>query len=208
MKHFRAFGLSLFLSVPLFEARAEEAQSKKDLSHKLFLRMSGGIISNVGTITGSGFSYGGVNVGLAFFIMEQLGIGAAYKIESNLVSVPLRGFDLFGRYYFLGPGTVVTLQDSLGNRSEFQRSWTPYFGAEYSNRSFYIEGDPTATDLQDRAATGNLSAMNVSLGMDYRLSRHWEFNAEFNMTLLSFSGSDPRVKIRWMLTSLGANYVF
>ncbi len=183
-------------------------EAKRTLSHKVFVRTSSGIISNVGTITGSGFSYGGASIGGAFFVTEQISLGIAYKVETNFSSVPLKGFDLFGRYYFLGSGTVVTTRDSFGNRSVRQRSWSPYIGGEYSNRDFYVEGDPEAVNVEDRAVAGTLSSVNVSAGLDYRISRHWEFTAEFNMTLLPFAGSDPRVKIRWMLGSFGANYVF
>jgi len=183
-------------------------EAKRTLAHKVFVRTSSGIISNVGTITGSGFTFGGASVGFAFAVTEQISLGVAYKVETNFSSVPLKGFDLFGRYYFLGSGTVVTTQDSFGNRSVRQRSWSPYIGGEYSNRDFYVEGDPEAVNAEDRAVAGTLSAVNVSAGIDYRISRHWEFTAEFNMTLLPFAGSDPRVKIRWMLGSFGANYVF
>jgi hypothetical protein len=178
------------------------------LSHKVFARMSAGIISNVGTVTGSSFSYGGANFGAVFFITERLAAGVSYKVETNFSSVPLKGFDLFGRYYFLGSGTVVTTRDAFGNLSVRQRGWSPYLGAEYSSRDFYVEGDPTAVNAEDRAVSGSLSSVNVSLGVDYRLSRRWEFTVEGNMTLLPFAGSDPRVKIKWMLACFGVNYVF
>ncbi len=184
------------------------AQAQRVYSNKIFLRLSSGIISNVGTVKGSAFSFGGANVGGLLFITDKLVAGIAYKIETNLVSVPLKGFDLLGRYYFLRSGTVVTLQDTIGNRSVQHPSWSPYLGAEFSNRSFYVQGDPEAIDASNRALTGSLSAVNVSLGVDYRLSRNWELTSEMNVTVLPFAGSDPRVKIRWILGSLGVNYVF
>ena len=190
----------------IFAPQSKEAGRK--LSHKVFARMSSGIVSNVGTLTGSGFTFGGINLGVALFFMEQFAVGAGYKIETDFSSIPLQGFDLFGRYYFLGPGTVVQSRDNLGNNFEKQRTFNPYIGAEFSKRDYYVLGDPKATDPAERAYTGTLSAINATLGIDYRISSHWEANAEFNMTMLPFAGSDPRIVIRWMLVSMGASYAF
>jgi len=182
--------------------------SQKILSHKIYARMSGGIISNAGTLSGSTITYGGVNLGGAFYLRETLALGAAYKIESNFSRVPLKGWDLWGRYYYLGAGTAVTVSDGIGDHLLRHRTWNPYAGLEFSSRDYVLILDATATDPQDQSLTGSTSAANMILGLDYRLSRHWEANAEISYTLLPFGGSDTRVKIKWMLVSFGVNYVF
>lgn len=178
------------------------------LSPKIFARMSGGMISNVGTSSGSTFTYGGANVGGLFFILEQVSLGLAYKIESTFVSIPLKGIDIFTRYYFLGSGTLQTTHDSYGNSMTRHRQYSPYLGAEFSNRDFSLELDPTAADPADQRLSGTLSTFNVMAGIDYRLNSHWEATAELSMTLIPFGGTDSRVKIKWFLVALGANYVF
>jgi hypothetical protein len=184
------------------------SETKKTFASKVFGRSSSGILSNVGSVQGSGFSFGGANVGLLYFLSERLAVGAAYKIETNFSSVPLKGFDLISRYYFLGDGTLVTLRDARGHSTVRHRSWSPYVGVEYSNRQYYIEVDPEADQASDRALSGSISAVSAATGVDYRISQSWEFTIEANLTLLPFVGSDPRVKIRWMLASFGLNYVF
>jgi len=205
------FGLVLAGTLSLDTFAAESLPPlvpNTSLAPKLFVRFSSGLISNVGTTKGSGFSYGGGNIGFVYFINGYIALGLGYKAESNFTSVPLQGIDIFERIYFLGGGTVASAVDSAGARSESHKTWNPYLGLEYSNRSFYVEGDPTATTAEGRAVSGKLSALNLSAGLDYRLSRHWEFTTELNSTLLAFAGSDPRVKIRWIFLSLGGNYVF
>ena len=195
------FGSFLFFSLSLSAAELS-------YDHKLFGRSSSGIISNVGRVTGSGFSFGGASSGVAFFLNDALSAGVAYKVESNLTSVPLKGFDLFTRYYPLGYATRTSVGGAGSQAFVMQRTWNPYAGLEYSNRDFYIELDPEAATSDERAISGTLSAINGLIGVDYRLSRHWELTAEANVTVLPFVGSDPRVKVRWVLVSFGMNYLF
>lgn len=189
-------------------AIAENNEATTTYSAKVFVRLSSGIISNVGTSSGSTFNFGGVNLGVAYFFTDTLALGAAYKAETSFGAVPLKGFDLFGRYYFLGPGTAVSTRDSDGSRIVRQAPWAAYGGLEFSQRSFDFELDPEAVLAEDRSISGNISAGNIMAGFEYRLSRNWEANAELSYTLFPFGGNDPRVKIKWMLVSLGATYVF
>jgi hypothetical protein len=189
-----------------FESSAPPAQ--KALSHKVYVRMGGGMISNAGTLSGSTITYGGSNVGGAFFLNEVLAIGAAYRIESNFSRVPLKGWDLFGRVYYLGAGTVVSVSNGLGDHLIRHRTWSPYAGLEFSSRAYALILDETAIDPLDQSLVGSISAANMIVGVDHRLSRHWEANLEISYTLLPFGGADTRVKIKWMLVSLGMNYVF
>jgi|GEM_PF-834127 len=182
--------------------------SARTLAHKIFSRMSGGLISNVGTSSGSTFTYGGANLGGAFFLREDLALGAAYKIESNFSRVPLKGWDIWTRYYYLGAGTVVKVSDGIGDHVVRQNTWNPYAGVEFSSRDYVFVFDPTASDPADQSLTGAASAANVIVGLDYRLNRHWEANVEMSYTILPFGGTDTRVKIKWILVSFGMNYVF
>ena len=193
---------------PELDFGSPQGQEGSKLSPKVFARMSGGMISNVGTSSGSTFTYGGANIGGLFYILEQVSLGLAYKIESTFVSIPLKGFDIFTRYYFLGGGTSQTTRDSYGNSMTRHRQYSPYLGAEFSNRDFSLELDPTAADPADQRLSGTLSTFNLMAGVDYRLNSHWEATAELSMTLIPFGGTDPRVKIKWFLVALGANYVF
>jgi opacity protein-like surface antigen len=193
---------------PNFTYDLKTKGAERALSHKFFMRGSAGTINNVGTVTGSTVTYGGSNLGIALFYLEQVSFGFSYKVETTFSSIPLRGFDVFGRYYYLGPGTKVVNTDSLNNKFVSHRTWNPYLGGEFSNREFSFELDPTATNAEDRSVSGNISAMNFLAGLDYRLSRNWEINLELSYTLFPLGGNDPRFKIKWMLLSWGVNYVF
>lgn len=187
-------------------ATAEGVQSK--YSHKIFLRSSVGLLNNVGTNEGSTFTFGGANIGGAFFFTPKLAIGTAYKVETTFDSVPLKGFDLFVRTYFLGDGTVSRVSDSSSNSILYHSGFAIYGGMEFSNRTFIFETDPDAFDPEDRTISGSLSAANAMLGMDIRLARNWDLNAELSYTLFPFGGDDPRVKIKWILVSLGGSFIF
>lgn len=220
--HFLWLACVAFLSVPClaepeltkpfedpafsFNAKFQEPETK--IFHKMLLRGSGGMISNVGTASGSTITYGGVGIGAAFYFMEQIALGFAYRVESTFATIPLRGFDVFFRYYYLGSGTVVEHHDSTLNKIVTQRTWSPYLGTEFSNRAFNFVIDAEANTPEERSISGNISALNFVTGLDYRLSRRWDLNLELSYTLLALGGSDPRIKIKWMLFSYGANYVF
>lgn len=188
--------------------RADDSEGSLTLANKIFLRASGGIISNVGTSSGSTITFGGANIGGVYFFTPILGVGIAYKAETTFGAVPLKGFDIFCRYYYFGPGTVVTSRDVFGNKFTHQSPLSAYAGMEFSNRDFNFELDPTAALAENRAVSGTISAANLMAGLDYRLNRHWEANAELSYTLFPFGGNDPRVKIQWILVSLGGSYVF
>lgn len=192
-------------------SQAEEAievEASESLAPKAFLRASAGIIKNVGTQPGSTPTFGGANLGGAFFITKQISVGLAYKAETTFKAIPLKGIDIFIHYYILGQGTAVTTRDSNGNKIVTQKRMNIYAGPEFSNRQYNLELAPEALNPADRSISGTISAANVTMGFDYRMSRHWEANFEASYTLLPFGGSDSRVKIKWMLASFGANYVF
>lgn len=175
---------------------------------KIFLRSSVGLLNNVGTNEGSTFTYGGANIGGAFFFTPKLAIGTAYKVETTFDAVPLKGFDLFIRAYFWGNGTASRVSDSSFNSIVYHSGFALYGGMEFSNRSFIFENDPDAFLPEDRTISGSMSAANTMFGMDIRLARNWDLNAELSYTLFPFGGDDPRVKIKWILVSIGGSFVF
>ncbi|HVJ66167.1 MAG TPA: hypothetical protein VM901_12995 [Bdellovibrionota bacterium] len=203
-----SFFKSATLLAMLWSAGAARAEGFS-LAPKIFAKYSSGIISNVGTVTGSGFSFGGVYIGGLFFIMDQVALGGGYKVESDFSSIPLKGVDIIGRYYYMGPGTILRSQRSNGDSLLRHFQWAPYVGASFSNRSFNVENDSeTAAETGETTVSGNISTFNLSLGVDYRVSTRWEFTAEGEYTLIPFGGSDPRVKIKWMMVNLGLNFLF
>jgi hypothetical protein len=179
-----------------------------DYSNKIFLRSSAGILNNVGTNSGSTFIYGGANIGGVYFFTPKMAVGAAYKVETTFDAVPLKGFDILTRYYFWGDGTVVKSSDTSQNSLLYHSGFALYAGMEFSNRGFIFEDDPDAFLPEDRTVSGSISAANAMLGFDIRLARNWELNTELSYTIFPFGGDDPRVKIKWILVSLGASFVF
>lgn len=185
------------------------ASHAANLAPKIFGKSSSGIISNVGTVSGSGFSFGGVHIGGLYYIMEHVALGLGYKVESDLRSIPLKGFDIIGRYYYLSPGSTLRNKQKSGDSFARHEQWNPYAGLSFSNRSFNVELGPEASaEAGETSVNGSISAFNFLTGLDYRIAYQWELTTEFEYTIIAFGGSDPRVKMKWMMFNIGLNFLF
>jgi len=172
---------------------------------KLSLRTGGGILRNDGADRGSSATTGGLNLVFTYFLTSRLSTGVGYKADFDLAqgSIPLRGFDLSGRYYFWGNGTRV-LRSAGAFTHETQDLFLMYFGGDFSQRSYFFPaGSPDTSDL-----TGGFGAANATLGADVPLSRHFEWNLELVYSVLTFAATDSQVKIRSTLVQTGLNYVW
>ena len=172
---------------------------------KLTLRTGAGILNNDGADRGSSATTGGINLVFTYFLTSRLTTGAGYKADFDLVqgSIPLRGFDVSGRYYFWGDGTRVLRSAGTFTR-ETQDLFLMYFGGDFSQRSYFFPASTAdATDL-----TGSFGATNATLGADIPFSRHFEWNLEVVYSVLTFAATDSQVKIRSTLLQAGLNYVW
>lgn len=184
-----------------------QSLANTELGNKIVLRTGAGLLSNTGTISGSSPTFGGFDLQYHYFLDPRLAVGFGYTSQFDLQSkgIPSAGFEIIGRVYYLKSGTRETIQGADWN-STFHQQWSPYFGAFYARRSYYL-GEDTETSATAQL-TGSYVAVNAITGVDYRLNNEFELNAEFSATALSFVASDPRVKISETVVWFGVNYVF
>jgi hypothetical protein len=177
-------------------------------SSKLTIRTGVESYVNKGTQAGQSSGFGGFDLQYIVFLNSYLAAGIGYGAQFDLQAggVPVAGMELVGRYYFWKEGTQVSYQEKWGELS-LHNSWTPYAMTMYSQRKFYLGNDYESTDTT-KSLAGEYSIINVGIGLDYRLSRRFEFNAEFSTSAYAFVATDPRVKINETALLFGVNYVF
>lgn len=194
---------ALFISAGfLFTAKTAVAL---DYAPKLSLRTGAGLLKNEGANRGSSATTGGINLLFTYFLTSRLTTGVGFKADFDLAhgSIPLRGFDLSGRYYFWGEGTRV-LHSTRFFSHEMQDRASFYFGGDFSQRSYFFPGATAESD----DLSGSFGAANATLGSDIPLSRHFEWNIEVVYSILTFAATDSQVKIKSTLLQTGLNYVW
>ncbi|MBS1983890.1 MAG: hypothetical protein JST16_06935 [Bdellovibrionales bacterium] len=148
-----------------------------------------------------------------YFLTPALSAGLFYKADFDLIrgTLPFKGFDVSGRWYPFGQGTY-TSRRSGGTLLEFHENYAVYVGADFSERTYFLASDgtsntsnlPSSTDVLE----GGYAAANGGVGIDIRMSRHFEMNFEVMTTMFSFSGTDKTVKISSTMFNTGINYVW
>lgn len=151
-------------------------------------------------------TFGGVNLGFWYYLTPRLAAGLGYKADFDLVrsSLPFRGFDLSGRFYPFGPGTLVR-KAFESNILEFHSDWASYIVGDFAQRGYLLvpEGAAEADVMR-----GSFAAVNFGLGLEVKMSRHFEANAEVVTSLFKLAASDPNVRIGSTLFNFGINYVW
>lgn len=184
------------------------ATERAEYSSKLVLRTGFGMFQNAGTYGGSTAGVGGFDLQYHYFLNSYLSVGFGYgaQFDLNNGGVPLRGYEIVGRVYFLNEGTHTKRVSDWGV-VESGSQWAPYILGQYSIRDFYLGPDVQSTDAT-KSLSGEYSSINLGAGMDYSLNRHFGFNAEISSSMFAFSSSDARVRISETIIWMGLNYVF
>jgi hypothetical protein len=195
------------LVAALGSVAAARAEDDATYSPKLSIRTSNGLLTNRGSSGGSTFSVGGLNVLYLHFLNPKLALGLGYRIHPDFSnsSIPVYGFEAAPRYYFWGEGTHTRTRVA-GGTSERRDRYAFYAGVDFGLRSFFVGQNPNITSTG--GLTGSFLSISGSVGADLRLSRHFELTAEGNMSLLTFSSSDSRVRISAMVANFGVSYVW
>lgn len=185
------------------------------LSPKLVLRSSAGTFKNVASKNSKSVpSLGGLNVAFHYFLTPSLSAGIGYKAEFDIVrsTLPFKGFDVSGRWYPFSQGTYYVKRFD-NNMLEFHESFASYLVADFSQRSYLLAKDGTAASVSSTTSEadilkGGFAAVNVGIGGDWRLSRHFEFNLEAITTIFALASTDPSVRLRSSFLNMGVSYVW
>lgn len=196
----------IFFWVILFCVNSLGAENQ--YSSQLLLRTGFGSFANTGTQAGSSGGTGGFNLQYISYLNSRLAYGFGYQaqFDLNTKSIPISGLEIIGRIHFWNQGTVVTTKSAWGEL-ETHAQYAPYFGMLYGKRQFFLGPDKESSDTTKQLA-GEHSVINAGLGLDYRLSRNFELNAEYLTSVLTFTTTDPRVKIGESVLWLGLGYIF
>jgi hypothetical protein len=174
--------------------------------------LSSGILSNSGTLGGSTSSLGALDLSISYFLTPKFSIGLSYRADFDFSagSSPISGVSLDGKYYFMGNGTYTRIT-SADTEDERLDTWAAYGGADGGSRSFYFQSNSAASSdatTTSPSLSGNYFAIDALVGVEYRLSRHFELDAEGSYTILNFATSDDRVRFQSMLLNIGFSYIF
>jgi hypothetical protein len=193
------------------------AEDSVSYASKIAVRTSYASLSNSGTLGGSATLMGSLDLEYLDFLSPELclAVGYHYDFDFSAGATPLYGFDLGGRYYFSGMGTVVE-RDLPYMKSEIHDQHAYYFGAEIAQRSFSSGASPatggssssTSSTNPINNVSGSYMDLNLLLGADWRMSRHIDLTGELNYGFMNFAATDQRVKIKGTAIQFGINYVF
>jgi len=210
----------LFLALAMISVSSPEARAEKiNYSPKLSFRVSNGIIQNIGANAGTAASIGALDLGFLYYLSGTVSLGLGYRADFDLknTNLPLTSLDFSSRFYFSGQGTHSTqYYPTITSERHDNRVW--YTGIGISQRSYFLAKQNTRTNISGTLTdtpttnTSSLSGTSVGLtglfGTDIRISRHFEFTAEVNLGLLSFSSSDQKIRIQGYLFNTGINFVW
>lgn len=197
----RAFLLGLLLPLMAHGGTTE-------VSSKLTLRTGFGSFQNAGSNGGGTSGMGGFDLQYLHFLTPHLAVGLGYGAQFDTPNggIPLGGYEIIGRVYPWHEGTRVTHHGPWGS-AESMATWSPYILGQYSLRSFYL-GRDFQSDDQTKSLSGQYTAINLGAGLDYNLDRRFGLNVEYSTSLVTFSSTDPRVRIVENIFWIGLNYVF
>ena len=196
------FLLMSFLMLMAMDAHADEVSA----APKIGFRLNNGLLTNSGTSSGSSTTFGGLNPYVFVPVNPVIGFGAAYNIDFDFSggSVPLKGFDVFARYYYWNTASKIT--ETFGDSKSVRLDrYSAYALFEVGTRSYFV-GNEAGLPVAEQS--GDSSIIDIGTGIDYRISSSFELNAELNIGLISFAGSDSRVKISGNLLKIGVGYLF
>lgn len=180
-----------------------EAKASLSLAPKSSVRSGSTLIKN--TVSGlSTLSLGGFEVLGHVFLTPNLAMGLGYKAEFDLSNqvVPLKGFEIQGRYYWWGQGTRVRDEAALFSRSS-RSQWSAYAAATLFAASYYIATGEGVDPLE-----GDSNMILGAVGVDYALSNSLDLNLEGVMSTLSFSSDPETVRFSAMGVAAGLTYIF
>ena len=122
--------------------------------------------------------------------------------DPTLGLVPIQGLLVQGRFYFVGTGSHQELgAGSGGEYRKFHSTFAFYGLGEFTRGSYNL----TVTGgLQ----TGSFALVNFGMGADYRLSRHFELNAEVSQTALGLSSDPTTLRLSLRVLTFGLGYIF
>ncbi len=183
-------------------------ESTTYLSPKFSLRTGGGIFTNSGTLGGSINSVGAFNVLYVHYMTTRLAVAIGYKADFDMtrLSMPVRGIDIAGRWYYLGRGTKKTVT-TAGHEVIRQDTYALYLGGELSEKKYFFSKVATsATSVEN--LSGDYGSLNILLGADYTLNDSFEWNVEACYGLFTFSQTDERVRFQAMSLATGLSYLF
>ncbi len=195
---------ALILSGIVVAAAVAAPARALEFAPKLHVLTSGGLIKNLQNdkttpIVGGFFVSGQIQ------ILSWAAAGLGYKADFDLTNgvLPLKGFDVFGKFSLLGLGS----QHRDGYEGIFERGRRDrlhlYVKGNFATREYYLSMDGIS-DFEE----GSIGAVDVGVGLDFSLSRHVELNLEFLQGLLSFSSKPESIRLRTSLLSMGLGYVF
>lgn len=170
------------------------------LAPKTGIRTGGTLISN--SVSGrSTTSIGGFEILGHVFLSPKIAAGLGYKADFDLGAqvVPLKGFEIQGRYYFLGSGTRLS---SVGSR--FERTSRSLWNA-YASGTLYVA--KYFVNVVNNPLEGDANLILGGIGIEYALSQNFELVAELQTSILSFSSDPETVRFVTRALSFGVSYL-
>lgn len=194
--------------ISLFFFLAPQTSEASTLASKLSLKTGFQMLKNLGSSGGAASGGAGFDLSGTAFLTPRLSIGLGYSSSFNFSqsSMPINGYYLQGRYYYLRDGTRVQDRSTWGEMVSHP-DMTPYVGMSYQKTNYYLGKDPLGTKAADSLA-GTYASGLLSLGLDYRIDSQFEWNLEGAYSLFTFAASDERVRIQSMGVYMGLNFLF
>lgn len=200
----KACALILFVSL-LGQVGHSAAESP---ASKLTLRTGIEQLQNKGTSGGSASGGAGFEIGFYRFLTSRLALGLGYSASFDLKesTMPVSGYFLSGRVYFLRDGTQIQTEGAWGNFTEHQQ-WSPYFGLGFHKMKYFLGRDIEGA-LESDVLAGEYSNGVATIGIDARISEKFEWNLEGKYSAFTFASSDARIRIQHVGIFGGITYIF
>lgn len=175
-----------------------------ELPPKSYIRTSMANLENVQSNGGSITNVGGINIVVEFFLRSWLSMSVGYRADFDVINgvVPLKGFDMSGRVYYLGTGTRKSFSEGAIQRS-YKSRWAAYALGEFSQRSYLLP-----STVPGEVLDGNLGIVSFGSGVEYALNQYFLLNVEYSLGVLSFSSRPDQVRLKTSNVLLGLGYLF
>lgn len=188
--------LGVVLAVLALSCTAWAEGSQSSYAPKLYFRTGFGTLTNAGELKGTVSSVGSVNVAAQKFLSPSVSLGLSYQADLDVTSgtMPLRGFDLTGRWFWRGIGTRV--RNGVSSQSYgFLPVWAPYSYFAIQQRSYFFKSMDTSASSTE-TLNGSYAAFGIGAGVDRQLGDGMGLNVELGWSPISFSQSDERIAFR------------
>ncbi len=179
-----------------------------------------GSLKNKGTLGGSTYTLGELDLGFEKFLSAQFSLGAGYHLylDYSRGSVPIKGMNLFARYYIGNPGSTIT-HSQKEIVSVFRSRFIFFVGLDLQQRDYFLgtvplsaaNGTPeesTTSTTTQATFSGNFFTTAASFGAGTLISDHLQFLIEGSIGLKSFAASDERMRISANHLSIGISYLW